>query len=265
MRHQSASHSLFTTITEQERQQSCFLVFTSPLSEPRQIHCISTTVKSTSGNTERPSQPSLQPSANSKLATVSREHTVQPDRSRQTQIPCQWPNHPSNPDPHQRPGPGPRPQASAHQTLKKKDSERKEERNNETGGKMGLISCFPLRLDCSEWGLQEAAERSILLNSEQIWVQHQFICVFSSFKEMQRQLCLFSLQLALTSNLILPFHCSSLLAALGITNKSLEWQQSGRSEVNTRREQRSALLRLLGKRSTVNIVFFKGPKGWQAK
>ena len=101
----------------------------------------------------------------------------------------------------------------------------------------GLILCFSLRLNRSEWRPSGGSglERSILLNSERILV-HQFTSTYFPLKEVQRQpqACLFSLQLALTSNFIPPFHCGALLATLGITKASLEWQQSGRSEVNTR-------------------------------
>lgn len=119
-------------ISEQERQQSSFHFSTLPVT-------LANWKKPTSGNTERPCQPPSQPSINSKLAIVSKEHTVQPDRSRQTQIPCQRPSHPSNPDPHQGPGPGPRPRPSARQTPRKRDNEQKQEREREreTGGKMG--------------------------------------------------------------------------------------------------------------------------------
>lgn len=84
-------------------------------------------------------------SENSKLAFAPREHTVQPDQGRQTQILCQRPSHPSNPDPHQGPGPGPRPRPTAHQTVERGDNKQKPERE-----RRGLVLCFSLRLDFSE-------------------------------------------------------------------------------------------------------------------
>lgn len=103
-----------------------------------------------------------------------------------------------------------------------------------TGGKTGPH--FMLS-DCSERGLQATVERSVLLNSERIWIQRHFIYLYLfSFQRSATPttFCLFSLQLALILHCILPFHCSALLATLAITEKSLECQRSSRSEVNTK-------------------------------
>lgn len=155
-------------------------------------------------------------STNSKLAIVSREHTVQPERSRQTQMPCQRPSHPSKPDPHQGTGCGPRPWPSDHQTLGKRDNE--QSKRKERMARWGLIFfffCFLLGLDCSERRIRDTVKRSVLLHSE--WrLQHQFVFIYFIFKRtaMPTLFCLFSLQLALTSNFSLPFHYSALQATL---------------------------------------------------
>lgn len=69
---------------------------------------------------------------------------------------------------------------------------------------------------------------------------------------------LYSLQRALTSNLSLPFHCSVSLDSLGL------WRSSRAAEIKSK-YPRTETMMIPGKLSTVNIVFLKGPKWWEAK
>lgn len=163
-----------TLCYEEERQQrSFFHLFTHSVSSSKKTaHPLLKMF--TSEITECPSLWSM----NSKLTIESGEHIVQPDGSRQTQIPCQRPSHPSNPDPHQGPGPGPRPWPSAHQTDgKKRYKKQRQERENRLSGKLRLhFMLFNQHAQNEAFDTHQRGQS--LLNQSQSAVQHLFTWIF---------------------------------------------------------------------------------------